>query len=136
MKRPILVLAFAASLSGCASITSQFAGFDVTASVSNPVTPERLYRVEQAARVATAGLLTYRRLCILRKIDQSCRQTIASIQVYTRRLSPVLVSLRTFVRANDQINAINTFNLAREILTEIQAQRTAANVDAAIGGKS
>jgi hypothetical protein len=135
MKKLILVVALAASLTGCASLSQGFLGFDVTASVTNPVTPAMLYRIEEGARIATAGLLTYRRLCIVKKIDQSCRQTIASIQVYTRKLKPILISLRTFVRTNDQVNAISAFNLAREILTEIQVQRTAAQVDAAIGAK-
>lgn len=146
MKRLAIVFALALSLGGCAALSEKFVGFDVTASIENPVTPDRLVKVEQAARIGVAGLLTYRRLCILKKIDVSCRDTITDIQFYTRQLcltyaegrcqTGVLADVRTFVRNNDQVNAIKAFNLARDLLSTIQLKRTAAKVDAAIGGQS
>ena len=146
MKRLAILLVVALSLGGCAGLMERFIGFDVTASIDNPVTPDRLNKIEQAGRIATAGLLTYRRLCILKKIDRSCRGVITDIQFYTRQLcttyaegrcqTGVLADVRTFVRTNDQVNAIKAFNLARDLMNTIQIKRTAAKVDAAIGGRS
>lgn len=146
MKRLAVLLVLALSLGGCANLSNALIGFDVTASIANPVTPDRLVKVEQAARIGVAGLLTYRRLCILKKIDASCRDTITDIQFYTRQLcatyaqgqcqTGVLADVRTFVRNNDQVNAIKAFNLARDLLSTIQLKRTAAKIDAAIGGQS
>lgn len=146
MKRLLILCAVALTLGGCAQLASELVGFDVEASANNPVTPDRLLKAEQAGRLAMAGMLTYRRLCILKKIDRSCRDTIAEIQGYSRQLCTsyvggrctvgVLADIRTFVRANDQVSAIKAFNLARDLMHDIQVTRTAAKVDAAIGGKS
>lgn len=132
MKKVVLVLVLV--LGGCAP---QLAALKTavelgSAGVSNPVTPERLATVEQGAIVVFAGLNAYRRSCMELLLPQSCRKTIASIQVYTRQIPVPLRKLRTFVRQNDQINAVVVYNTLVGLLTDAKAIAAANNVP--IGG--
>lgn len=113
-------------------------GTSLTAPVQN-VTPRMVYDIEEGAKVGTAGLVAYRRLCIAKKIDRSCRDTIVEIQKFTRPLcttvdagqrctTGVIADLRRFVAQNDQVNALKAFNLARDLLTSIQTARAAKGV--------
>lgn len=97
----------------------------VTASVSNPVTPARFYKAENAVTVAVAGLNGYRKQCIAGTINVNCYDTVAGIQVYTKKMQTTLPELRRFVRANDQVNAIQTFN---ELMTLYDNAKAAAPV--------
>lgn len=142
MKR-FLILPLLLVLGGCALFntggTSVFhGGASLTAPVQN-VTPQMLNDIEEGAKIGVAGLVGYRRLCIANKIDRSCRDTIAKIQVYTRPLctevnanqrcvTGVIADLRRFVIQNDQVNALKAFELARQLLTGLQATRAAAGV--------
>jgi hypothetical protein len=126
MRKTFLALALIIPLTGCAGLADGFKF--ATASVENPVTPAMMYDVENGLRVATAGLLTYRRLCILKKVDVHCRANIEKIQVYSRAAKPVLVNLRAYVRDNDQVNAISAFNTLRQIIADINTAKAAAGV--------
>lgn len=133
MKRIFIVLALLVPLAGCAGGSVLTGGTSLTASIANPVTPALLYDVENGAKIAVAGLLTYRRLCIAGKADTNCRSNITRIQPFTRQLCTVysngrcqaglLADLRAFVRNNDQVNAITVFNQARLILLHINELR-------------
>jgi hypothetical protein len=118
---PLLIFA-AASLSGCAG--ARF----ITASVSNPVTPDVLYQTENIVTVAFAGLGAYRRACILNAVDLRCRENIRAIQPYTRQVRPLLVQLRTFVRTNDQVNAAVIYNQLVAIMNTLQTEAVARGI--------
>lgn len=131
MKKLLVVFALAISLGGCGPTLERFRGaleFG-SAGISNPVTPERLKTVEDGAIVVFAGLNAYRRSCVELLIPQSCRRTIAAIQVYTRQIPAPLARLRTFVRNNDQVNAISTYNFVAGLIADAKAVATATNAN-------
>lgn len=128
MKKIALAIVLAFSLAGCAGQSIFHGGPSITATISNPVTPTMLYEVENAITVAFVGLNTYKRACVAKTIDQSCRGVIQKLQVYTRKLPPVLKNLRAFVRNNDQINAITAYNTIRQLLSDFQGVALASGV--------
>jgi hypothetical protein len=113
----ILLLLLTLMVSACA-----------TASVSNPVTPERLNAAENAAIVMFAGLNAYKQSCIKRVIPQSCRETIAAIQVYTLQLPQTLEALRAFVQSGDQVNALQAYNLVMNLISNARTIATTNKV--------
>src|SRR4051812_43839160 len=116
MRKIVIAFALCVPLLGCAGGSVLTGGTSLTAPITNPVTPAVLYDIENGFRAATAGLLTYRRLCLAGKADVHCRGNIARIQVYSRAAKPMIVQLRAFVKANDQVNAIDVVNQLRLIL--------------------
>ena len=129
MKRLFIICTLALSLgvSGCANLPKII---DLaTTGISNPVTPDMVYRVENGMIVAVSGLLAYKRACIAKKIDQSCRGIIVKLQVYTRQAAPVIRDLRAFVRDNDQVNAIKAYNLVSGLLDQFKAAAIANGVN-------
>lgn len=137
MKRLFLVLTLALGVSGCANLPP-ILNF-VTTGVNNPVTPDMVYRAEQAMIIAVSGLKAYKNACIAKTIDQSCRVTIGRLQVYTRQLCTTFVAekcatgalpdLRQFVRSNDQINAVKAYNLVSGLLDSFKSTAVAAGVN-------
>jgi hypothetical protein len=81
-----------------------------TASISNPVTPERLQKVEAGAVLVFAGLNAWRDACEAGTLNAGCVEQIRAVQVYTRQIPPYLTRLRGFVKRNDQVNAAVVFN--------------------------
>jgi hypothetical protein len=128
MKKLVLALALVIPLAGCAGISQRIFGFDIAASVANPVTPAMLGDIEDGLSAATAGLLTYRRLCIAGKVDAHCRGNILIIQGYTKQAKPLILALRRFVRDNDQVNAVVAFNTLRDIVLQIKSTRATMGV--------
>ena len=128
MRKILLAATLACTLGfgGCATIQA------ITSSTTNPVTPERLYQVENAMIVAVAGLNAYRQSCLKGVADVNCRKNIAAIQVYTRRIPPLLTQARTFVRNNDQVNAIVVYNQIMTLIANFKSTAAAAGVP--IGG--
>lgn len=123
MKRLILVVALTLSLAGCASLQAiQTAVQFGTASVANPVTPERLSQAENALILVFTGLKGWKTSCQRGLIPASCREQIAAVQVYTRQLPPILAKLRAFVRNNDQVNAITVFNSFSDLIATVKSQ--------------
>ena len=127
MKRLAIVFALALSLGGCANLPKII---DLaTTGVANPVTQDMVYRVENAMIVAVSGLRVYKRACIAKTIDQSCRGVIQSLQVYTRQAAPVIKDLRVFVRTNDQVNAVKAYNLVSGLLDSFKSTAVIAGVN-------
>lgn len=116
--RAILVIVLSLTLGACAG-QSIFA--PITTSIPNPVTPNMLYDVENGLTVAVTGMIAYKRLCVAKAIDQSCRGVVQTLQGYTRRAKPILVSLRGFVRNNDQVNAITAYQTIQQLLAAFQS---------------
>jgi len=81
-----------------------------TASVANPVTNERLRKVEAGAVLVFAGLNAWRDACEAGTLNAGCVEQIRMVQVYTRQIPPYLARLRGFVKRNDQVNAAVVFN--------------------------
>ncbi len=129
MRKLLLALACVISLGGCATVEalfsiSQFA----TASISNPVTPDMLNKIELGMRIALDGLKTYRQSCIDGLAEVNCRRNIVAIQAYTRRIPPLLTQARSFVRNNDQIDAIVVYNQIVALIANFKSAATAAGV--------
>jgi ABC-type transporter Mla maintaining outer membrane lipid asymmetry permease subunit MlaE len=96
-----------------------------TATVQNPVTRERLAKVESAAVLVFTGLNAWRDLCEAGQLPQSCVQQIRTAQIYTRQIKPYLRQLRTFVKQNDQVNAGVVFNQVVELIGIVRGQAAA-----------
>lgn len=127
MKRIILAVALSLSLSGC--ITLQQLGTAIqlgTASIANPVTKTRLNEMESAVTIVFAGLKAWKTSCAQGLIPVSCREQIAMVQVYTRRIPPYLTQLRGFVKVNDQVNATVLFNQITDLIGTVKSQAAAA----------
>lgn len=124
------LLAFAmVALANCAQFqrVADVAGL-ATASIQNPVTPTMLYDVENGMIVIFAGLNAYRRACVGGTIPASCKTVIRTIQVYTKQIPPLLVTLRAFVRKNDQVNAVVVYNTVRTLLDGLRTTAAQNNV--------
>lgn len=129
MRKLLLAIALVLPLVGCTSDPNRIgSGNIVTGSIQNPVTPKMMYEVQSGLQFAVAGLVTYKRLCLSHTIDQSCREVVAKIQVYTIAAKPVLVSLRRYLKDNDQINAVEAYLALQDILTGINTTRRNAGV--------
>jgi hypothetical protein len=87
-----------------------------TASVANPVTPDRLQKLEAGAVLVFTGLNAWRDACEAGSINTGCREQIRAVQVYTKQIPPYLGRLRAFVRQNDQVNASVVFNEVVDII--------------------
>lgn len=130
------VALLALSLAGCASIPGlpsiqsiQTAVQLGTASVANPVTPERLDQAENALVLVFTGLNAWKSACENGTLPASCRDQIASVQVYTRKLKPLLAELRVFVRKNDQVNAFVAFNTFSSLIATVKTQAAQNGVE-------
>ena len=127
MNRLALVLLLSLGLSGCA----QFQTALDAATTPVTVTPAMENDIESGFKVATSGLVAYRRLCIKKVIDpvtRNCRGVIETIQPYTRAAAAALVDLRTAIAANNQVNAIAAYKALQGLITTIQDQRQKAGV--------
>lgn len=125
MKRLLIVCTLALSLGGCGTLQDAF----TYATTPVTVTPTMVYQIENGLKVATAGLVSYRRLCIQKVIDpvtRNCRSTILKIQPYTMAARTAIVELRAAVAANDQVTALRAFDTLRTLIANIQAQRQVA----------
>jgi hypothetical protein len=116
-------------LTNCAQLQTAFevANF-TTASVANPVTPQMLNNLENGAIIVFAGLNAYRQSCVQKAIPQECRTVIRQMQVYTRQIPPLLAQLRTFVRTNDQVNAVIVYNSVANLVATLRTTATQNNV--------
>ena len=124
MRKIIAVTLLTLSLGGCAGMSLeklQTVAHLGTASVANPVTRERLAAIEQSVTVVFAGLNTWKRLCVAGRINVDCKAQIGAVQVYTRQIPPYLTRLRTFVKTNDQVNAMVVFNQLTDILGDVKS---------------
>ncbi len=125
--RKLLILPLLLALGGCAGFQT---AFDV-ATMPVTVTPAMENDIESGFKVATTGLVAYRRMCIKKAIDpvtRNCRNVIETIQPYTRAAAAALVDLRTALAANNQVNAIAAYKALRGLVVTIQAERQKAGV--------
>lgn len=100
-----------------------------TVSVNNPVTPERLQQAEAAMVLVFTGLNAWKTSCKSGVIPATCKDQIASVQIYTRKLPPLLKELRVFVRNNDQVNAFVAFNTFSTLIATVKTQAAQNGVE-------
>jgi hypothetical protein len=128
----IAALGLALSLGACGTLEQFFSAAQlVTKSYTNPVTKSDLYKVESGVAIVFTALNAYKDSCAKGLADTNCKSNIATVQGYTRQLPPLLIQLRQFVKANDQINAITIYN---QIMTlETNLKTAARNVGINVG---
>ncbi len=120
-----------ASLGGV--ITNILQGSGVGAvSIANPVTKDRLNQLENGAIVVFSLLDGWKKSCVQALLPPSCKQQIAAVQVYTRQIPPYLTQLRTFVKTNDQVNAIVVYNNVMNIISTVRAQAAANGINSGV----
>jgi hypothetical protein len=130
MKRLLLVGVVAFGLAGCTTLANIGTGISlVTKSVTNPVTKAEEAQIEIAADGAVHLLQTYKADCAKGIADKNCRSNVAQIQVYTRKMAPLLSQLRSFVDDNDQINASVVYNQLAALYTSAKSIASAAGVN-------
>lgn len=108
MKKLFALVLLLPLLSGCLALESR----------KNPITKKDLYALETALAVSLSGLNSYRRLCVAKMIDQKCRTVIVQIQSHTKPIPVYMVTLRRFVKDNDQVNALTVFNTVLQLLAD------------------
>lgn len=111
-----LILLLALTLAACTPPKSLTDLLPPAFSIRNPVTPQMLYDAENTMTVGIVALSLYKKSCGRGLIPPSCFGVVEEIQVYTRQLPPVLMSVRRFVRNGDQANAAETFALLQRLL--------------------
>lgn len=99
-----------------------------TVGVTNPVTKDQLYAVENGMIVVFAGLNAYKRSCVRGVLPASCKDNIRKIQVYTIRIPGQLKIVRAFVRQNDQVNAAVAFRTLVQLIDAAKAEALTAGV--------
>ncbi|WP_291869632.1 membrane lipoprotein lipid attachment site-containing protein [Bradyrhizobium sp.] len=123
MKRIILAITLTLALGGCQFFSKLQTFADLgTASISNPVTRDRLQQIEAGAVLVFTGLNAWRDACEAGTINVSCREQISAVQVYTRQIPPYLTQLRRFVRTNDQVNASVVFNQVVDLIGVVKGR--------------
>lgn len=121
MKKIFLVLALTMSLAGCAQLSAVSTGVGlITKTIQNPVTKQELFEIEASLRIVVEALNTYRRACLAGSADKNCRANIMAVQPYTRQINPLLVELRSFVKNDDQINAVVVYNRLTNLYTTVR----------------
>jgi len=117
LKLAAALVAVSLALGGCQffSKLQTFAELG-TASVQNPVTRERLQKIEAGAVLVFQAMNSWRDACEAGTINANCREQIRAVQVYTMQIPPYLRELRAFVRKNDQVNAIVVFNQITDLI--------------------
>lgn len=129
MIKLLLVLALAIPLGGCLTVGDVTTGVTLaTTGVPNPITKDKLKALEDTSILTFAGLGAYKKACLAHAVDVNCRTTIANVQVYTRKYAALLPDLRTFVKNNDQVNAIKAYNLAQTLIADYKATATANGI--------
>jgi len=123
VKRIILAITLTLALGGCQFFSKLQTFADLgTASISNPVTRDRLQQIEAGAVLVFTGLNAWRDACEAGTINVSCREQISAVQVYTRQIPPYLTQLRRFVRTNDQVNASVVFNQVVDLIGVVKGR--------------
>ncbi len=129
MRKYLAVALVALSLGGCTSTGAVTTAINVaTKSIQNPVTNQELFQIEASLKLATTGLVTYRRLCLQGNADVNCRTNILAIQPYNLQVPGLVAELRRFVRTNDQVNAIAVYRTLSNIYTNITTEAAARGV--------
>lgn len=129
MRKIVSAFFIIALLGGCAQLQKAENAVSIaTTAIENPVTPERLYDLENGAIIVFSGLNAYKQLCINHTVPKSCRGVIQSIQVYTKQVAVALPQLRAFVKSNDQVNAVSVYNLITEAIANAKTVASQNNV--------
>lgn len=129
MRKFATVVLLAFSLGGCAQLQHLQEIISIgTASIANPVTKDRLRKVEAAATLVFVGLNTWKNSCAQRLINATCQAQIEAVQVYTRQIPPYLAQLRAFVKNNDQVNAVVVYNNITKLIGTVKSQAAASNI--------
>lgn len=123
MKKLLIVPLLCFSLGGCLTLQGIETAFKLgTASVTNPVTKDRLFEVETTVSLVFTGLNAWKKTCAQGLINATCKDQIAAVQVYTRQIPPYLRQLRVFVKTNDQVNATVVYNNLVTLVTTVRSQ--------------
>lgn len=123
MKKLLLALVLAVSVAGCAGTLSTIQGGidavgNVLTPINQPITKEVLNDFENGMIIAFAGLNAYKGACQRGTIGGNCRQTVANLQTYTRRVPAALARVRDFVKNNDQVNALQAYTELKALYNE------------------
>lgn len=127
MKKLLIVPALCLGLGGCLTLQGVETAFKLgTASITNPVTKDRLFEIETTVSLVFTGLNAWKKTCVQGLINPTCKDQIAAVQVYTRQVKPYLQQLRLFVKTNDQVNATIVYNNIVTLIATVRSQAAVA----------
>lgn len=127
MKKLLIVPLLCFSLGGCLTLQGIETAFKLgTASITNPVTKDRLFEIETTISLVFSGLNAWKKTCVQGLINATCKDQISSVQVYTKQIPPYLKQLRLFVKTNDQVNATVVYNNIVTLITTVRSQAAVA----------
>lgn len=110
-------------LTGCATFEAAtgIPSSVFTTTIQNPVGLRELSDVEKGYQAALGIANVYVELCRSRQIARaSCRPVVTRIQSYVSQAHNALVSLRSFVRNNDTVNAVSAYAAVRKAISDFQ----------------
>jgi len=122
----IILVSFSLAGAGCAPQLAMLSA--ATKTIENPVTKNDLFQIEASLKLVTTGLKTYRRHGLQGAVDKNCRSNIEAIQRYSSQVYPLLAELSSFVRTNDQVNAIVVYKRLVNIYTSITTEASARGI--------
>lgn len=127
----ITLITLATPLGGCFETFQAITGGLnlATKTFANPVTKTEEAKIELALDSAIQLLKAYKRACAEGSADVHCRDNVAQIQVYTRKIDPLVAQLRSFVDNNDQINASVIYNQLTALYANMKASALSLGVN-------
>ncbi len=129
MRKIIFALALMLPIAGCITAGDVVNGVQLaTTGIPNPITKDTLYDLENVAIITFSGLGAYKKSCANGALPASCKDVVGRLQVYTRKLPPILVDLRAFVKNNDQVDAVKAYATAKQIIADFKTVAIANNV--------
>jgi predicted small secreted protein len=137
MKRIVLLALLSPLLAGCITLQGLETGISLTTkSIANPVTKSQEAQVELVLDSAIEALKAYKQACATGAADKNCKANVAQIQAYTRQINPLMVQLRNFVDANDQINATVIYNQLTALYTNVKGAAASLGMNLNLGNLS
>ena len=135
MRKLLLVAVLGFGVAGCQTVPDFSksvlqGGASIVTPIQNPIGRKELYALENSFTVAVAAGVAYRRACVRGLVPVSCRDHIVRAQEYTRRIPPLLVQLRRFVRENNQISAITIFQEVKGLIFGFEQTLAVAKAEA------
>lgn len=128
MRKLLLTTCLAFSLAGCGNQSILTGGNCITCDIPNVITMDELYKAENGLIVVEVGMNTYKSLCREGVIPDSCEGILIKLKKYNKIGRTLLKSVRSFVKQNDQINAVIVFGQLKQLILQLQGEATAAGV--------
>lgn len=128
MRKLLLTTCLAFSLAGCGGQSILTGGNCITCDIPNVITMDELYKAENGLIVVETGMIFYKNTCRQGLIPDSCEAVLIKLKKYNKVGRILLKSVRSFVKQNDQINAVKVFVQLKQLVIQLHGEAIAAGV--------